>query len=59
VTGLRGSEAMALDGGDLDTTAGLLTIRATKFRNYAEDAVMPSLVTVGVACGDSAQDSSA
>jgi hypothetical protein len=27
--------------------------------NYAEDAVMPSPVTVGVACGDSAQDSSA
>jgi integrase/recombinase XerD len=32
VTGLRGSEAMALDRGDLDATAGLLTIRATKFR---------------------------
>ena len=32
VTGLRGSEAMALDGGDLDATAGLLTVRATKFR---------------------------
>ena len=32
VTGMRGSEAMALDRGDLDTTAGLLTIRATKFR---------------------------
>jgi integrase len=32
VTGMRGSEAMALDGGDLDTTAGLLTVRATKFR---------------------------
>ena len=32
VTGLRGSEAMALDRGDLDATAGLLTVRATKFR---------------------------
>lgn len=32
VTGMRGSEAMMLDRGDLDTTAGLLTIRATKFR---------------------------
>jgi integrase/recombinase XerD len=32
VTGLRGSEAMALDGGDLDATAGLLTVRASKFR---------------------------
>lgn len=32
VTGMRGSEAMALDRGDLDATAGLLTVRATKFR---------------------------
>jgi integrase len=32
VTGMRGSEAMALDRGDLDAAAGLLTIRATKFR---------------------------
>jgi integrase/recombinase XerD len=31
-TGMRGSEAMALDHGDLDTAAGLVTIRATKFR---------------------------
>jgi integrase/recombinase XerD len=59
VTGLRGSEAMALDGGDLDATAGLLTVRAAKFRNYAEGAVMPSSVTVLVVCGNSAQDCSA
>ena len=32
VTGMRGSEAMALDRGDLDAATGLLTIRATKFR---------------------------
>jgi len=32
VTGLRGSEAMRLDDSDLDAGAGLLTIRATKFR---------------------------
>lgn len=32
VTGMRGSEAMRLDDQDLDATAGLLTIRATKFR---------------------------
>jgi integrase/recombinase XerD len=31
-TGMRGSEAMALDHGDLDAAAGRLTIRATKFR---------------------------
>jgi integrase/recombinase XerD len=59
VTGMRGSEAMSLDRGDLDTEAGVLTIRSAKFRNYAEDAVMPSPVTVGVACGNCAQDSSA
>jgi integrase/recombinase XerD len=32
VSGLRGSEAMQLDRGDLDAAAGLLTVRATKFR---------------------------
>jgi integrase/recombinase XerD len=32
VTGMRGSEAMQLDHGDLDAASGLLTIRATKFR---------------------------
>ncbi len=32
VTGMRGSEAMRLDRGDLDAAAGLLTVRATKFR---------------------------
>jgi integrase/recombinase XerD len=32
VTGLRGSEAMQLDRGDLDAASGLLIIRATKFR---------------------------
>jgi len=31
-SGLRGSEAMRLDRGDLDAAAGLLTVRATKFR---------------------------
>ncbi len=32
VTGMRGSEAMRLDDQDLDAGAGLLTVRATKFR---------------------------
>ena len=32
VTGTRGSEVMALDRCDLDAAAGLLTVRATKFR---------------------------
>jgi integrase/recombinase XerD len=32
VTGMRGSEAMRLEDQDLDAAAGLLAIRATKFR---------------------------
>ena len=31
-SGMRGSEAMRLDRGDLDVAAALLTVRATKFR---------------------------
>jgi integrase/recombinase XerD len=42
VTGMRGSEAMALDRGDLDTAAGLLTIRATKFRKSRQLPLHPS-----------------
>ena len=49
VTGLRGSEAMALDGGDLDATAGLLTVRATKFRKSRQ---LPLQVTTLRALGD-------
>jgi hypothetical protein len=56
---MRLGEAIRLDRADLDAAGGILTIRDSKFANYAEDAVMPSPVTVGVACGDSAQDSSA
>jgi hypothetical protein len=37
----------------------MITIRDSKYGNYAEDAVMPSPVTVGVACGNCAEDSSA
>ncbi len=58
-SGLRIGEALSLDRVDLDSEQGMLTVRDAKFGNYAEDAVMPSPVTVGVACGDSAQDSSA
>jgi len=49
VTGLRGSEAMALDRGDLDATAGLLTVRATKFRKSRQ---LPLQVTTLRALGD-------
>ncbi len=42
VTGLRGSEAMRLDRGDLDAVAGLLTIRATKFRKSRQLPLHPT-----------------
>ncbi len=58
-SGLRIGEAIKLDRGDLDWAEGVLLIRESKFGNYAEGAVMPGPVTVGAACGDSAQDSSA
>ncbi len=41
VTGMRGSEAMTLDRGDLDP-AGLVTIRATKFRKSRQLPLHPS-----------------
>jgi hypothetical protein len=56
---MRIGEAIKLDRGDVDWAQDVLLIRESKFGNYAEDAVMPSPVMVGVACGDSAQDSSA
>jgi integrase len=43
VTGMRGSEAMALDRGDLDP-AGLVTIRATKFRKSRQLPLHPTTV---------------
>jgi integrase len=58
-TGLRVGEAIRLDRGDIDWAGAVLTIRESKFGNYAEDAVMPSPVTVGVAGGGCAQDCSA
>ena len=59
MTGMRVGEGIRLNRDDVDFDEGVLTIWDSKFANYAEDAVMPSPVTVGVACGDSAQDSSA
>jgi integrase/recombinase XerD len=41
-TGMRGSEAMSLDRGDLDTEARVLTIRATKFRKSRQLPLHPS-----------------
>jgi integrase/recombinase XerD len=43
VTGMRGSEAMRLDNHDLDA-AGLLTIRATKFRKSRQLPLHPTTV---------------
>ena len=58
-TGLRVSEAINLDDRDADLDAGVLTIRDSKFRNYAEGAVMPSPVTGLLARGTAARESSA
>lgn len=44
VTGMRGSEAMRLDGQDLDAAAGLMTIRATKFRKSRQLPLHPATV---------------
>ena len=56
---MRASEALRLDRDDVDWNEGMLTIRDSKFGNYAEDAVMPSPVTGPVACSSCAQDCSA
>ncbi len=56
VTGMRLGEAIRLDRADLDPAGGILTIRDSKFANYAEGAVMPSPVTGLAVCGNSAQD---
>jgi integrase len=42
VTGMRGSEAMRLDDQDLDVAAGLLTIRAAKFRKSRQLPLHPT-----------------
>ena len=54
VTGMRQGEACRLTSSDVDLHAETVTIADSKFGNYAEDAVMPSPVTVLLACGDSA-----
>jgi integrase len=58
-TGMRVGEATGFQRGDLDTAEGVITLRHSKFGNYAEGAVMPSPVTGLVVCGNSAQDYSA
>jgi integrase/recombinase XerD len=59
VTGMRVGEAIRLDRADLDLGDGVITVRQSKFGNYAEHAVMPGPVMAPVASGVVAQDSSA
>jgi integrase len=59
VTGMRQGEACRLRRDDVSLEDGTIVILDSKFGNYAEGAVMPSLVTGLVACGNSAQDWSA
>jgi integrase len=47
-SGLRNSGALHLTIGDVDLAEGVLSVRQSKFRNYAEDAVMPT--KVGARC---------
>jgi integrase len=42
VTGLRVGELVRLDRDDVDFDEGVLTVRDSKFGNYAEPAIMPS-----------------
>ena len=49
VTGMRGSEAMQLDDSDIDTAAGMLTVRATKFRKSRQLPLHPA--TLGALAG--------
>lgn len=49
VTGMRGSEAMQLDDSDIDAAAGLLTVRATKFRKSRQLPLHPA--TLGALAG--------
>ena len=58
-TGMRPGEATRLDDADADLDEAMITIRDSKYGNYAEGAVMPSPVTGLVVCGNSAQDCSA
>ncbi len=57
--GLRAGEACGLRLSDVDIDRSLLVVRGGKFGNYAEGAVMPSLVTVLLAGGTAARESSA
>ena len=59
VTGMRVGESVRLDRDDVDLDEGLLTIRNSKFGNYAEGAVMPDPVTGLAAGGAAAQEASA
>ena len=59
VTGLRVGEAIRLDRDDVCFDPRLVRVIRSKFGNYAEGAVMPSPVTVLLARGTAARESSA
>ena len=48
-TGMRGSEAMQLDDSDIDAAAGMLAVRATKFRKSRQLPLHPA--TLGALAG--------
>ena len=58
-TGMRISEALALNDTNVDSDAGLITVRNSKFNNYAELAVMPSPVVKALSGAPPAWESSA
>ena len=58
-TGMRVGEALRLDRCDVDWTDGVLSIRESKFGNYADYAVMPILAVRGPFSGASGRESSA
>ena len=59
VTGARVGELIDLDNDDVDWDQGVLAITYTKFDNYAEDVVMPTLHKEALACADGVGRSSA
>jgi integrase len=54
-TGMRVGEATGFQRGDLDTAEGVITLRHSKFGNYAENAIMPSSALNAASHGTSAR----
>jgi integrase len=58
-TGMRIGEAINLERPDVDWAEGVLVLRASKFNNYAEDAVMRTWASTSVGLLASGRESSA